>query len=158
MRKHLLAALLVMALVVSLMTTGAMATGTDSEQATQQVTEVKTNGSDITIVKSLSGDGTDNDPYELTLEAYVSGEVKSASSKPLDIVLVLDTSRSMKENFSTEYSYTVARVENWSYNDINNSSTKYYYKDNDGDYYEVEAGSKGTGNNRTYYLYYKKWK
>lgn len=51
--------------------------------------------SPVQVKKTINGDGT-----KLTLEAYVTNEVtQTSSTKPLDIVLVLDQSGSMAYNF-----------------------------------------------------------
>lgn len=45
--------------------------------------------------------------YNITMEAYTTGEVKSGEAKPSDIILVLDLSTSMDERFSnSSYKYT----------------------------------------------------
>lgn len=48
-----------------------------------------------------NGDGT----YKINLEAYTTGQVISGETQPCDIILVLDMSTSMKEEFSS-YTYT----------------------------------------------------
>lgn len=49
----------------------------------------------------------DNGNYTITMESFVTGSVKAGEVKPCDIVLVLDMSTSMQEDFSSDgYSYT----------------------------------------------------
>lgn len=63
----------------------------------------------------------------LTLEAYATGSTTTTTStEPVDIILVLDVSGSMKDNISDEYDYH----ETYS---ISTSGT-YYYKDTNGQY------------------------
>lgn len=51
----------------------------------------------------------DGDKYKITLEAYTTGSVQAGEATPSDIILVLDLSTSMDENFS-ESSYTYTEV------------------------------------------------
>ena len=49
----------------------------------------------------------DGDKYKITLEAYTTGSVQAGEATPSDIILVLDLSTSMDENFSeSSYTYT----------------------------------------------------
>ena len=143
MRKRLLAMLLVVALLASLMTTGVMAASNEGEEtggSTPSTTSnVSSNNNGVHVAKSLSGTGTDDDPYKLTIEAFASNQTTTTTTtKPLDIVLVLDTSGSMDDAFTpVTISYTPTDKTEWSYNDIANSRTTYYVKVGD-NYYEVE--------------------
>lgn len=66
----------------------------------------------------------------LTLEAYATGSTTTTTStEPVDIILVLDVSGSMKDNISDEYDYH----ETYS---ISTSGT-YYYKDTNGQYQQA---------------------
>lgn len=47
----------------------------------------------------------ETDKYEITMEAYTTGEVKSGEVKPSDIILVLDLSTSMRNSFNS-YKYS----------------------------------------------------
>ena len=103
MKKRLTAMLMVVALLVSLLSTGAMAvdgTGTDGDKP---VTEVSTSSNGITINKKVT---TENGQSSLSIEAYVSGTVSSPTTKPLDIVLVLDQSGSMAYDFDGDSTST----------------------------------------------------
>ena len=143
MRKRLLATLLVIALLASLMTTGVMAEpdeGGETGGSTSSTTSnVSNDNNGVHVAKSLSGTGTDEDPYKLTIEAFASNQTTTTTTtKPLDIVLVLDTSGSMDDAFTpVTISYAPTDKTQWSYNDIANSRTTYYVKVGD-NYYEVE--------------------
>lgn len=62
---------------------------------------------------------------------------------PLDIVLVLDVSGSMGDNNITSYKYTETTKEEWSCDDIYNSSVYYYYMDGEGYYRRVSWDDEG---------------
>ena len=91
MKKKFLALVLTLAMVLSLVPVTALAVGENSP-----VTEVSTDAnSPVQIKKSINDTGD-----KLTLEAYLTNEVtENVSTKPLDIVLVLDQSGSMAYNF-----------------------------------------------------------
>ena len=91
MKKKFLALVLTLAMVLSLVPVTALAVGENSP-----VTEVSTDAnSPVQIKKSINAKGD-----TLTLEAYLTNEVtETVSTKPLDIVLVLDQSGSMAYNF-----------------------------------------------------------
>lgn len=93
----------------------------------------------------LQSDGT----YKITLESFVTGEVDVSTkyrTTPCDIVLVLDQSGSMADLMS----YTARESQPYSYNSF--ADKNYYYKDDNGKYYEVKRGSRYN----KYYLYYEK--
>ena len=103
----------------------------------------------------LQSDGT----YKITLESYVTGNVDvktDLTTTPCDIVLVLDQSGSMEENMSSETTYEARDSQKYSYNSIAYNNN-YYYKDDDGEYYKVNADYEWNffGDNY-YYLYYQK--
>ena len=91
MKKKFLALVLTLAMVLSLVPVTALAVGENSP-----VTKVSTDAnSPVQIKKSINDTGD-----KLTLEAYLTNEVtENVSTKPLDIVLVLDQSGSMAYNF-----------------------------------------------------------
>ena len=97
MKKRLTAMLMVVALLVSLLSTGAMAVEGPGTDGDKPVTEVS-NGGDggITINKEVT---TENGQSSLSIEAYVQGSVSAPTAQPLDIVLVLDQSGSMSDEF-----------------------------------------------------------
>ena len=72
----------------------------------------------------------ENGQFLLTLEAYATGSTTTTTTKkPVDIVLVLDVSGSMKESISDKYDH----YETYS---IDTDGT-YYYKDNNGQYQQA---------------------
>ena len=103
MKKKFLALVLTLAMVLSLVPVTALATDglptpdNDTADATQPRTSVTADTADgVHISKKVVPDG---DNYNLVMEAYVEGNTKIVdSSKPLDIVLVLDVSGSMDES------------------------------------------------------------
>ena len=93
MKKKFLALVLTLAMVLSLVPVTALATeGTPTpDNATESVT---TSQDGVNITKQVVSDGDGN--YNLVMEAYVEGTTTTTTStKPLDIVLVLDVSGSM---------------------------------------------------------------
>lgn len=149
MKKRILSAFLVLCMMLTMVPTAALAAedpggGNGSDR-------VHTESNDGVVVdKTVNYDEDGN--YSLTLEAYVTNEVtKGSKTTPLDIVLVLDVSGSMDDDLGeSTWEYTPTDEQRWSYSDINGSRwTTYYFRDDDGNYYEVEAesdGSWGTGN------------
>ena len=144
MRKRLLATLLVIALLASLMTTGVMAEpyeGGETGGSTPSTTSnVSSNNNGVHVAKSLSGTGTDGDPYKLTLEAWVQGNVTPEESQPMDIVLVLDVSGSMDDGFTSSSSYNYAKygehMDNEDYYGRNNRENLWFSLGN-GEYTKV---------------------
>ena len=95
MKKKFLALVLTLAMVLSLVPVTALATeGTPTpDNATGSVT---TSQDGVNITKKVVPDGEGN--YNLVMEAYVEGSTTTTTStKPLDIVLVLDVSGSMDD-------------------------------------------------------------
>ena len=144
MRKRLLATLLVIALLASLMTTGVMAEpdeGGETGGSTSSTTSnVSNDNNGVHVAKSLSGTGTDEDPYKLTLEAWVQGNVTPEESQPMDIVLVLDVSGSMDDGFTSSTSYNYAKyreyMDNEDYYSWSNRENLWYSLGN-GEYTKV---------------------
>ena len=95
--------------------------------------------------------GPDNGIYTITLESFVLGEVKITQGVPADIVLVLDVSGSMNDDYSTD-EYTAQPSASYTYNDFEDGV--YYYRDNNGTYYPVTKKSRTSGNTTYYGLYY----
>ena len=92
MKKRLLSALLTFCMVLTLLPVSALAVDSPADSS------VSTSKDGITINKTVSGD-KDNG-YELTLEAYANNTVTATTVfTPLDIVLVLDQSGSMTDEF-----------------------------------------------------------
>ena len=94
--------------------------GTDSKQSSPIVTGDKVNGLEMTKTATVNDDGS----YTIKLETYTTGTVSTTeSTKPTDIVLVLDQSGSMANDMTT-YKYTAV------YPGSNHSGTYYVkYKD-----------------------------
>ena len=136
MKKRLLSALLTFCMVLTLLPVSAFATGDTSPDQSVETAE----NSPVQITKEV----TDNKggTYEIEMEAYVTGQVISGSSKPLDIVLVLDQSGSMADPFSTStgYQYKQSSHENW-WNYYNNDRLWY---ETGGNYYRVKVEQKAT--------------
>lgn len=145
MKKRLLSALLTFCMVLTMLPVSALAADPAGGSDTKTAEE---NG--VVVNKTVNYDGSGS--YSLTMEAYVTNEVtKGSKTKPLDIVLVLDVSGSMDDDLGeSTWEYTPTGEQGWSYSDIHDSRwTTYYFRDDDGNYYEVEAksdGSWGTGN------------
>ena len=149
--RRLLSWVCVLALCMSLLPVTALAAPTESGTQENPVTNTK---NQVTVNKWVTGTGTEDNPYTLTMEAYASNEVTSTTTtKPLDIVLVLDVSGSMDEKFGDDVTYVSTGEKNWSYEDIDDSRNTYYYKV-DGSYYEVDAKRDGDWGNRTYSIGY----
>lgn len=86
------------------------------------------------LVMDKTATANDDGTYNITLEAYTTGSVSTTeSTKPTDIVLVLDQSGSMADNM-TSYKYTAAYPGN-------NHSGSYYVRYRDS-YIEVSWCSK----------------
>lgn len=135
-----------MALTMVVAPVGAGA-GTSYAEGTGSIT---TDPVHVNKTAELQSDGT----YKITLESYVTGDVtvdRTYTTTPCDIVLVLDQSGSMADPMS----YTAQESKSYSYNDIENSDTDYYYKDGDS-YYQVKTSRRGDWRNNYYYLYYQK--
>ena len=154
MKKRILSAFLVLCMMLTMVPTAALAAedpggGNGSDR-------VHTESNDGVVVdKTVNYDEDGN--YSLTLEAYVTNEVtKGSKTTPLDIVLVLDVSGSMDDDLGeSTWEYTPTDEQRWSYSDINGSRwTTYYFRDDDGNYYEVEAKSDGSWGNRQYSIGY----
>lgn len=95
MSKKIVAMLMAVAMAFSLLPVTAFATGGTNGPA-DETGSVTASQDGVNITKKVVQDG---DNYNLVMEAYVEGNTKIvASSKPLDIVLVLDVSGSMAQS------------------------------------------------------------
>lgn len=120
----------------------------------QGTTSVTSTANGVTVNKYVTGN--EQEGYELTLEAYASDQLTtSTTTTPLDIVLVLDVSGSMSNRLSSYYELVDEKTE-WSYNDIANSDTEYYYLV-DGQYHLVRA-DYDWWNKEDYCLQYYSWR
>jgi hypothetical protein len=89
--------------------------------------------------------------YTITLETWATGNTTVVTSAaPADIVLVLDLSQSMTDNYGSETTYTAITSQGYSYNGYGNN--QYYYLHTDGEYYRVYRDR--AGNNRDCVLYF----
>ena len=152
MKKRILSAFLVLCMMLTMVPTAALA-AEDSGGGSDRVHTESNDG--VVVDKTVNYDEDGN--YSLTLEAYVTNEVtKGSKTTPLDIVLVLDVSGSMDDDLGeSTWEYTPTDEQRWSYSDINGSRwTTYYFRDDDGNYYEVEAESDGSLGNRQYSIGY----
>lgn len=97
----------------------------------------------VTTSKTVSGPDEDG-IYTLTLETWVTGTTITTTEEvrlPVDVVLVLDASGSMDDDFGSTTGYR-AYNQNYSYNTVTgtNASNTYYYLRN-GEYYKVNRTS-----------------
>ena len=148
--RRLLSWVCVLALCMSLLPVTALAANGNGTKE-NPVTNTK---NQVTVNKWVTGTGTEDNPYTLTMEAYASNEVTSTTTtKPLDIVLVLDVSGSMDEEFGDDVTYISTGTRGWSYEDIS-ESWRTYYCEVDGSYYEVRTDVSGQWSNRMYSIGY----
>lgn len=144
MKKRLLAAIMSLCMIVSLLPVSALATEPDIPATDNTVTSPA--DEPVRISKSVSEDGS-----ELKLEVYVTNDVKKeVKAKPMDIVLVLDTSGSMNNRIDS-YTYQEVAQENWSYKDIKYSHRDYYYKDGN-EFFRVTAKYDWNWDGNSYWL------
>ena len=101
MKKRILSCFLALAMALSLLPMSVLAAGEDPLTGTQE-NPITATSDGITVNKYVSGNAEDG--YQLTMEAYASDKVTSSTTtKPLDIVLVLDVSGSMDYNFNGKH-------------------------------------------------------
>ena len=98
MKKKFLALVLTLAMVLSLVPVTALAAGDESTR----VGTVQSDGNNgVKVIKTATPKKNGNGKATIDMEAYVTGTVTSTTqSTPLDIVLVLDQSASMKGNLN----------------------------------------------------------
>jgi uncharacterized repeat protein (TIGR02543 family) len=125
-----LALILALVMTIGLLPMSAMATETD-------------NGLELSKTLENNGAPDTNGVYWLDLEAYTTGTVGASSTKPLDIVLVLDVSGSMNESFGYK---TVEAVNN---EDLYELPYDLYVKIGD-EYKKVKVKVKRTWDSDTY--------
>ena len=121
MSKKILAMLMAVAMAFSLLPVTAFAVGEENGQA--PVTK-KASENNLTMNKTVTpeGDGT----YTVQLESYATGSVTPTQAPvPMDFVLVLDVSGSMKDEIAS-YTYQATDKTSWSVSDVYND---YYQKD-----------------------------
>ena len=92
----------------------------------------------LSMGKNLKNYDVGTEEGLLELEAFVTGNVVTEyTAKPLDIVLVLDQSGSMKESFGSITDYYVFEGSNEEAQEHANDQKLYYFKD--GNYYKVQV-------------------
>ena len=134
MKKRFWALLLAVMMVVSVLPTTAFA-ATDDEPVPSVSTP---DSSPVKITKSVKADPTAANRYTLSMEAYVTGQVVTTNPEPLDIVLVLDVSGSMKDDIS------IVKEENVIYRQVSNTNAYVYFnwRYGDGEYwYSPDSGT-----------------
>jgi hypothetical protein len=141
--KRALALVLALVMALSLVALPSFAAGEETGGGDTGMPYIKDQGGTVTkdgLVMSKTIKKGENGQFLLTLEAYATGSTTTTTStKPVDIVLVLDVSGSMKENL-TEAGYR--------YNEVYDLSTNgtYYYKNSSNGQYQ-----------RAYYCDGKNW-
>ena len=114
-------------------------------------TTTKVEGLELNKDVTVNLDGT----YTINLEAYTTGTVTGGTAKPSEIVLVLDVSGSMKENFNnTTYTYSPVKGNSYTY-----TVREWVWVEDDsfwgGHYEEQQINKTGYGlnsGNTTYYI------
>lgn len=147
MRKRIIALLLALILTVGLLPTVALAATTETSVSKTE----ETHQDNLNLVKTVTEDG---DNYKVKLEAWATGKTVIDETKiPLDIVLVLDESGSMEEDFTTTEStqYVLQRdKKNEKYKEWADSGNL-FFKDINGNFYQVTV----TVNGKEYVYTYK---
>lgn len=147
MMKRIIALLLALILTVGLLPTVALAATTETSVSKTE----ETHQDNLNLVKTVTEDG---DNYKVKLEAWATGKTVIDETKiPLDIVLVLDESGSMEEDFTTTEStqYVLQRNKrNRKYKDWADSGNL-FFKDINGNFYQVTV----TVNGKEYVYTYK---
>ena len=131
--KRALALVLALVMALSLVALPSFAAGEETGGGDTGMPYIKDQGGTVTkdgLVMSKTIKKGENGQFLLTLEAYATGSTTTTTStKPVDIVLVLDVSGSMKKNL-TEAGYR--------YNEVYDLSTNgtYYYKNSSNGQYQ----------------------
>lgn len=138
MKKRLLALFLAFVMAMSLLPVSVFADGgTGGQMQGTKDNPITANSNGVTVNKYVS-QGEDGQ-YNLTLEAYASNQLTTTTTTtPLDIVLVLDTSGSMKDKLEGTHYEAIADKTEWSFNDVNSYDGTLYCKKGD-HYYEVKG-------------------
>lgn len=152
MKKRLLALFLAFVMAMSLLPVSVFADGgTGGQMQGTKDNPITANSNGVTVNKYVSGD--EKSGYQLTLEAYASDQLTTTTTTtPLDIVLVLDTSGSMKDKLEGTHYEAIADKTEWSFNDVNSYDGTLYCKKGD-HYYEVK-GDYNWWSNSDYKLQY----
>ncbi len=140
MSKKIVAMLMAVAMAFSLLPVTAFAAGETQEGNSQPVTESKNN---LTMTKTVTPKG--NGTYTVQLESYATGSVTPTQAPvPMDFVLVLDVSGSMKDKIAS-YDYRKTEKTSWSAKDFYFTGTTYYEKIGE-EYYLVSCQRKSVPN------------
>lgn len=127
--KRALALVLALVMALSLVALPSFAEGEEESAGDTGMPYIKDQGGKVEkdgLVMSKTIKEGENGQFLLTLEAYATGSTTTTTStKPMDIVLVLDVSGSMDESI-VSYTYTPVY-------EINSNDT-YYYQDANGQY------------------------
>lgn len=121
-------------------------------KARRAMAKAKANSEEKGLIKSKTVTANDDGSYKITLEQYVTGTVSTVTtSKPVDVVLVLDVSGSMDDRF-TEYTPVYNLSKNTTYYiDVDNTAKEVKHHTNSGWFDEWEIGwYYYNGYNRTY--------
>lgn len=133
--KRALALVLALVMALSLVALPSFAEGEETGGGNDGMPYIEENGHGGKVEKdglvmSKTIKKTGDSQFLLTLEAFATGSTTTTTStKPVDIVLVLDVSGSMDDSISDKYDY----YETYS---IDTDGT-YYYKDNNGQYQQA---------------------
>lgn len=133
--KRALALVLALVMALSLVALPSFAEGEEDSAGNDGMPYIDENGHGGKVEKdglvmSKTIKKTGDSQFLLTLEAFATGSTTTTTStKPVDIVLVLDVSGSMDDSISDKYDY----YETYS---IDTDGT-YYYKDNNGQYQQA---------------------
>lgn len=128
--KRALALVLALVMALSLVALPSFAEGEETGGGNDGMPYIEENGHGGKVEKdglvmSKTIKKTGDSQFLLTLEAFATGSTTTTSTKPMDIVLVLDVSGSMDESI-VSYTYTPVY-------EINSNGT-YYYQDANGQY------------------------
>lgn len=139
--KQALALVLALVMALSLVALPSFAEGEEESAGNDGMPYIEENGHGGTVTKdglvmSKTIKKTGDSQFLLTLEAYATGSTTTTTStKPVDIVLVLDVSGSMDDPISSSETYNPVYI-------INNGG-EYFYQDTNGQYqlaYHCDGG------------------
>lgn len=98
-RKRGLALLMCICMIFTLLPFSALAETGVASDAEPSVSVESSGDNGVKLKKTVTKQG--DDTYKVTLEQYVTGTVTQGTVTPIDVVLVLDVSGSMKDGFSS---------------------------------------------------------
>ena len=147
MKKKFLALVLTLAMVLSLVPATALAANGTQEGNNQGLVEVtgSDNDNNLTMTKTVTPVLGEDGTYTVHLESYATGSViPTQAPVPMDFVLVLDVSGSMKDKIAS-YDYQKTEKTSWSAKDFYFTGTTYYEKIGE-EYYPVSCQRKSVPN------------